>query len=312
MNSVESGRILITGGSGLIGRALTAELAAAGYPVVVLSRSPERVRGLPAGARAAGWDGETAGGWGELVDGALGIVHLAGESIASGPWTAARKRRIRDSRLDSSRAVLAAVTAAAERPRFLLQASGVDYYGPGGAEVVSEEHPAGEGFLAELCVEWEAATAPVEELGVRRCLLRSGIVLAAEGGALPKMALPFKLFVGGPLGSGNQFVPWIHLADEVAAIRFLAETEAARGPFNLCSPEPVTNRELSRQIARRLHRPCLLRAPAFALHAVLGEMAEMLLGGQRAVPAALERLGFRFRFPGLAAALADVLPARGR
>jgi hypothetical protein len=156
-------------------------------------------------------------------------------------------------------------------------------------------------------VQWEAATAPAEDLGVRRAVVRNGVVLDAEGGALPKMALPFKLFVGGPLGSGRQYVSWIHLADEVAALRFLLESPEAAGAFNLAAPEPVTNRELSAEIARRLRRPSLLGAPGFALHAALGDMAEMLLKGQRAVPAALERLGFRFRFRELRAALADLL-----
>jgi len=301
-----SRRILIAGGSGSIGRALTADLAAAGYEVVILSRSPERVTGLPTGASAAGWDGETAEGWAHLADGALGVVNLAGESIADGPWTKAKKERILESRLQPTRAVVSAIAEVETKPAFLLQGSAVGFYGDRGSEMVDETAAAGEGFLAETCVRWEAASVPVEELGVRRCLLRTGIVLA-EDGALPKMALPFKMFIGGPLGSGEQYVPWIHLADEVAAIRFLAETEAARGPFNLTAPNPVTNRELSRAIADVLHRPSLLRAPRLALHVALGEMADMLLEGQRAVPAALEALGFRFRFTDVRAAVADLL-----
>lgn len=300
-------RLLITGGSGLIGRAVTAELAAAGWEVVVLSRRPERVRGLPAGARAEGWDGVSTAGWGALAAGAAGILHLAGESIADGRWTDERKRRLRASRVESSRAVAAAVAAAAIKPRFLLQASAVGYYGDCGDQVVAEDHPPGEGFLADLSVEWEAATAAVEALGVRRAILRTGIVLAAEGGALPKMALPFRLFAGGPLGSGRQVIPWIHLADEVAAIRLLAERDDARGPFNLTAPEPVTNAEFSRTLARVLGRPNLLRAPAFALHLALGELADAMLEGQRAAPRALERLGFTFRFPHLEPALRDLL-----
>ncbi len=304
-------RVIVTGGSGFIGGALVAELAGAGYDVVVLSRNPERVTGLPAGARAAGWDAETAGGWGELADGAFGIVHLAGEPLADGrPWTAAKKRRIRDSRVESARAVLAAVAGAAVKPQVLVQASGVDYYGARGDEVVREEEPPGDSFLARVCVQWEAATAPAEDLGVRRAVARSGVVLARRGGALTKLALPFKLFVGGPLGSGRQYVSWIHLADEVAALRFLLENDEAAGPFNLTAPAPATNRELSAAVARRLGRPNLLGAPGFALHAVLGDMADMLLEGQRAVPAALERLGFRFRYRDLDAALAEALPKR--
>lgn len=300
-------RILITGGSGLIGRALTADLTAAGYQVIVLSRSPEKVQGLPAGARAAGWDGETADGWSPLADGAAGIVHLAGESVAEGRWSEEKKRRIRDSRIHSSRAVLAAVEAAAVKPRFLLQGSAVGYYGPRGDDVVDETAPAGDDFLAAVAVEWEAATAPAEALGVRRAILRTGVVLSDQGGALPKMALPFRLFAGGPVGSGEQYVPWIHIADEVAAIRFLAERDDARGPFNLTAPEPVTNAGLSRALGKALHRPSLLPAPGFALRLVFGEMADVLLTGQRALPRALTELGFSFRFPAIAPALADLL-----
>ncbi len=299
-------RILVTGGSGLIGRGAAAELAAAGFEVVVLSRHPERVTDLPAGVRAAGWDAETADGWDALAEGARGIVHLAGESLAEWPWTEEKKRRIRDSRVRSGRAVLEAIRRAEVKPRFLLQASGIDLYGDTGDEPVSEEHPPGEGFLADVCVEWEGVTAPVEALGVRRCLLRTALVLSAEGGALPQIARPFKLFVGGPVGDGRQWVSWIHRADESAAIRFLAESEQASGPFNLASPNPVPNRELSRRLGRVLRRPSLLRAPGVALKLVLGEMATLLLASHRVLPTRLEQLGFRFRFPELGAALADL------
>jgi uncharacterized protein (TIGR01777 family) len=301
-------RILITGGSGLIGGALVERLAAEGErEIVVLSRNPERMRGLPAGARAVGWDAETAAGWGELADGALGIVHLAGESVASGRWTDEKKRRIRDSRIASSRAVLAAVEAAAVKPRFLLQGSAVGFYGDRGDEVLTEDRAPGNDFLAGVCTEWEAVTEPVEALGVRRAVLRTGVVLAAEGGALPKMALPFKLGLGGRMGDGRQWMPWIHLADEVGAIRFLIDSEEAMGPFNLTAPRPETNRELSRVLARVLHRPSLFPAPRAALRLALGEMAEMLLASQRAVPGRLEAAGYRFLHPELEPALRDLL-----
>jgi hypothetical protein len=283
-------RVVITGGSGLIGRHLARSLAGDGREVVVLSRRPEAVAGLPAGARAEGWDGRTAAGWGHLVEGAA-VVHLAGEGIATGRWTEARKRRIRESRVESSRAVVEAV----------------GYYGPRGEEDVAEDHPPGADFLARTCVEWEAAGAPVEALGVRRPLLRTGVVLARDGGALPKMLLPFRLFAGGPVGSGRQWMPWIHLADEVGAIRFLLDHPTATGPFNLASPNPVTNREFSRALGRVLRRPSFLPAPAFALRLALGEMADVVLTGQRAVPRRLEGLGYLFRFPTAEAALKDLL-----
>ena len=299
----DSARVLVTGGTGLIGSELTAELAAAGYEVVVLTRSPESVEELPAGARAVGWDAETADGWGAEAEGALAVVNLAGEGIASGPWTEEKKRSIRRSRLDATAAVVEAFERASAPPAVLLQGSAVGYYGDRGDERLTEEASAGGGFLADVTVAWETASEPVEATGARRCLLRTGVVLSTEGGALPRMALPFKLFVGGPVGDGSQWVPWIHHRDEVRAIRFLLETEAASGPFNLTAPEPATNAELSRALADALHRPSFLRAPRFALQTVLGEMAQMVLTSQRVLPERLLELGFSFEHPQVDGAL---------
>lgn len=300
-------RIVITGGSGLIGRGVAREMAGAGHEVVVLSRHPAKVTGLPAGARAAAWDGVSGAGWSGLLSAETAVVHLAGESIAQGRWTEERKRRIRESRVRSGEAVMAAIGEAREKPRALLQGSAVGYYGPCGDEVVAEDHPPGNDFLASVCKDWEASTAGAEALGVRRAVLRTGVVLAARGGALPKMTLPIKMMVGGPLGSGRQWLPWIHLADEAGAIRFLAENEAARGPFNLAAPNPATNRGFTQAAARVLRRPAFLPAPGFALHLALGEMADMILEGQRAVPRRLQELGYAFRFPELEPALRDLL-----
>lgn len=299
-------RVLITGGTGLIGSHLARSLAGDGHEVVVLTRDPERAGALPPGVKAERWDARTAGGWGHLVAGAA-IVHLAGENIGSGRWTEARKQRIYDSRVRSGEAVLAAIEQASDKPRVLLQASGVDYYGDGGDLELTEDAPLGSGFLAEVCRDWEAVTADVEALGVRRAVLRQGVVLAREGGALPKMALPFRLFAGGPLGSGRQWLSWIHLEDEIRALRFLLEHEMASGPFNLTSPQPVTWRGFARSLGRALHRPSFLPAPAFALRLALGEMAEILLSGRRVVPRRLTELGFSFRFPEVEAALKDLL-----
>lgn len=306
----QRGKVIVAGGSGLIGSALTRELAGAGYDVVVLSRSPKEVERLPEGARAALWDGKSAEGWGAEAEGAAGVVNLAGANLAGGLWTESRKRVLRASRLESTGALVAAIARAAERgaaPRVLLQGSAVGFYGEGGDRELTEESPQGEGFLARLSAEWEAASAPAEGRGVRRVLLRSGVVLAAEGGALPKMALPFKLFVGGPVGDGAQWVPWIHLRDEARAIRFLLEHSEAAGPFNLVSPEPATNRELSRKLARALGRPSLMRAPRFALRAALGEMADTILTSQRVVPRRLAELGFTWEYPALERALAALV-----
>jgi len=300
-------RIIITGGTGLIGRALAANLAADGHEVILLSRAPGRVTGLPAGVRAEGWDGRTAAGWGPLADGAQAVVNLAGENLGAARWTAERKRRIHESRLNAGRAVVQAVQSAGRAPRVVIQSSAVGYYGPQGDRELAEETPPGSDFLAQLCVEWEASTAPLEAMGVRRAVIRSGVVLHASDGALPRMLLPFKLFVGGPLGSGRQVLSWIHIADEVAAIRFLLETEAAAGPFNLAAPQSLTNAEFGRVVGRVLGRPAWMPAPAFALRLALGEMATVVLDGQRAVPRRLLALGFAFRFPEAEAALHDLL-----
>jgi len=300
-------RIVITGGSGLIGSAVAREMGSAGNEVVVLTRDPSRMGPLPPGTRAVQWDGKTPGDWAKLLDETTAIVHLAGDSIAAGRWTEEKKRRIRDSRLASGRAVLEAVRQAKFRPRALLQGSAVGYYGACGDEEVTESHPPGDDFLARICVEWEASTAEAAALGVRRPVLRTGIVLSGEGGALPRMALPFRLLAGGPLGDGRQWFPWIHEADEVGAIRFLIESEDADGPFNLTAPEPLTNRDFSRALGRVLSRPSFAPAPGFALRLLLGEMADALLHGQRAVPRRLLDLGYVFRYPEAFGALRSLL-----
>lgn len=300
-------RVIVSGGTGLIGSALVPRLAAQGHEVVILSRSPGKDRDLAAGVRVVGWDARSADGWGDLVDADTAIVNLAGENVAGGRWTDERKRRILESRVDAARAVVEAVERAPAQPRVLLQGSAIGYYGPTGDEVVDEQAPPGDDFLARVCVAWEGATDPVVKAGVRRALLRTGVVLSGEGGALPKMALPFRLFAGGPVGDGEQYVPWIHIEDEVGAILHLLANDELEGPFNLTAPEPVKNERLSRELGAALHRPSLLPAPSFALRLGLGEMADVLLTGQRALPAKLERSGYRFRFPQLAAALEDLL-----
>ncbi|HEY57263.1 MAG TPA: TIGR01777 family protein [Anaerolineae bacterium] len=303
-------RIAITGGTGLIGRALGEALLAEGHTVIVFTRRPDLVDRLPPGAQPAPWTPADPDRLAEVLRGADAVVNLVGENIAAGRWTRARKERIRRSRVEAGEALSAALAAlpAAERPRVLLQASAVGYYGPrDDDEPVTEAAPPGNDFLAQVTVAWEASTAPVEALGVRRAILRTGVVLSPRGGALPLMALPVRLFVGGKLGSGRQWVPWIHIADEVAAIRFLLEREDAQGSFNLCAPNPVTNAEMMRALGRVLHRPVWLPVPAFALRLALGEMSATVLTGQRTVPQRLQELGFPFRYPRLLPALEDLL-----
>jgi uncharacterized protein len=305
-------RVIITGGTGQIGRSLSADLAKSGYEVIVLSRNPGRAIGLPAGVRAERWDTRTAQGWGTLADGALAIVNLAGENLAGASflparWTSERKQLLRQSRLDAGRAVVEAVQAAQVKPQVVIQSSGIGHYGPHGDELLTEADGAGDDFLARLTVDWEASTQAVEAAGVRRALIRSGVVLDPDEGALRRLVLPFRLFAGGPMGSGRQWFSWIHPADEIAAIRFLIENPQASGAFNLCAPGPLTNAEFGKVMGRVLGRPSWLPVPGFALRLALGEVASTVLEGQRAAPKRLLDLGFKFRFPDAEAALRDLL-----
>jgi uncharacterized protein (TIGR01777 family) len=301
-------RVLITGGTGLIGRALSANLVTDGHEVIVLSRTPSKASGLPTDVVVQQWDAKTAKGWGHLADGADAIVNLAGENIGAGRWTDERKARIENSRLNAGRAVVEAVEQASQKTKVVIQASGVGYYGPRGDEKLTEDASSGDDWAAQVVVRyWEASTEPVETMGVRRAIIRSAPVLDADDGALPRMVLATKLFVGGPLGDGQQWFSWIHLQDEVAAIRFLIENPEAHGPFNLSAPNPVTNAQFMRALGRVLGRPAIMPTPAFAVKLLFGEMATVVLDGQRAIPKRLQELGFEFQYLIVEAALKDVL-----
>ena len=306
-------RVLITGGSGLIGRALSEELVSHGHEVIVLSRSPQRVSGLPDAVSVVQWDGRTAEGWGHLADGAGAIVNLAGASIAGegffpSRWTEENRRVIRESRLNASRAVVEAIEQAKDKPGVLIQASGVGYYGFHGEETLTEEAGPGDDWAARFTAEeWEPSSASVEQMGVRRVVVRTGVVLSTDEGALPRLLLPFRLFVGGPLGSGKQWYSWISLQDEARALRFLIETEEAHGAFNLTAPNPVTNGELAKLIGQVMGRPSFIPVPGFAMRLAFGEVAEVVLQGQRAIPQRLLDLGFEFDFPTAEPSLQDLL-----
>ncbi len=309
-------RVIITGGTGLIGSALAQSLAADGHDVILLSRNPDRAaHRLRPGIRAERWDTRTAAGWGHLADGADAIVNLAGENLAGRSpfidrWTPARKQLILSSRLAAGQAVVEAVRAARQKPGVVLQASAVGYYGPSGDTILREDMPPGDDFQGRLCPAWEASTRPVAEMGVRHVVARTGLPLSTRGGFLPPLLVPFRLFAGGPFGSGRQYWPWIHMDDEVAALRFLLESGAS-GAFNLCAPAPATNREFARALGRVLRRPAILPLPAPILRLMTGEIADgLLLSSWRQVPERLQQLGFEFKHPALEPALRDVLQRR--
>ena len=304
-------RIIITGGTGLIGRALSKALVADGHDVTALTRDPAKVKDMPAAVKLVRWDGQTAQGWGQAVDGADGLVNLAGAGIADGRWSSARKQAIRQSRLNAGKAVLEAITAATNKPKVLVQASAVGYYGTQtGQALVDESCSPGSDFLSKVCFDWEISTAPASRMGVRRPVIRTGIVLSNEGGAFPKLVMPFKFYAGGAVGSGKQWLPWIHIDDEVRAIQFLLTNDRADGAFNLAAPTPVTNKEMAKIVGEVLGRPSALPAPAIAMKTLFGEMSTILLEGQRAVPKKLESLGFTFKFETAQAAVQDLLGSK--
>jgi hypothetical protein len=300
-------RIVIPGGSGMLGRRLAVDLASDGYEVIMLSRTPERVGGLPSGVKVERWDGRSGDGWYHLADGAAAIINLAGESLAAGRWTDERKQRIVQSRTNAGAAVVDAVNAARVKPALVIQVSGVGYYGPHGDEMLTEGDGPGSDFGAQVCVQWEAGSAPVEALGVRRAVIRTGVVLAPEATALQRLMLPYRFFAGGRLGSGRQWFSWIHIADFLTGVRFLMEHVDASGVFNLTAPEPLPNADLAKALSQVMGRPAWMPVPAVAMRLLFGEMASVLLDGQRVVPGRLTEMGFRFRFPDVRSALKELV-----
>jgi uncharacterized protein len=305
-------RVIITGGTGLIGRALAESLVRDGYETIILSRSSERATGLTAGIQVVRWDGRTPAGWGDLLTGDSAVVNLAGASIAGegffpARWTPERKQRILDSRLNAARAVFDAIQAASARPAVVIQASAIGYYGPHNDRELIEVDEPGDDFGSQVCIACENSLSDLVEMGVRYAVIRTGIVLSKQGGALARLTLPFQFFAGGPLGSGRQWMSWIHLADEIWAIRLLLKSRSASGVFNLTAPNPVTNAEFSRTLGRVMKRPSFVPMPAFAFRLAFGEVATIVLDGQRVLPKRLLDLGFTFLFPNLEPALRELL-----
>jgi len=316
-------KIVIAGGTGFLGRPLAEMYAEEGHDVRVLTRSlPDgesrhdpgtgmpgvtRVGWAPGATRHAARTNSTpttttaaaqVQGWAAALDDADAVINLAGESLAAKRWTPERKQLLRDSRTIPTRELAQAIANAPRPPRVLISASGVGYYGAAGVEPKIEESPAGTDFVAQLCVEWEAETRPAHAAGTRVVLLRTGVVLERSGGALAEMIPFFRYFVGGPIGSGRQYMSWIHRLDYVEMVRWIVETPAVEGPVNATAPHPVTNREFVRALGHALHRPSLVPAPAFALKVMFGELATpLLLTGQRVLPARAQAHGYHFRYP---------------
>jgi len=294
--------ILISGGSGFLGAALAQSFLADGHSVFILTRGGE----VHNGAQPIQWDAKTTAGWGHRLNEMDAVIHLAGKPLSSSPWTAQTKQAFYDSRVQSGAALAQAYKQAAQKPRVFVQASGINHYGTRG-EPADELTPPGDDFLARLTLAWEAATDSVQTESTRRIILRTSVVLGAQGGILPLMALPARLFIGGPIGAGKFAVPWIHLRDWVGAARFLIENETARGAYNLVAPQQTSNAEFNRALAAALRRPYWLPAPAFLLRAALGEMSVLITEGRFARPQRLLDAGYRFQFEDLRAALQDLL-----
>lgn len=294
-------KVLLAGGSGFLGTALGESLKKDGHEVFVLTR------------RASGkqnqiqWDGRTANGWGQRVNDMDAVVNLTGYGLEHWPWTRKQKQRFLDSRVQPGQALVSAIQNASRRPRVFLQASGVNRYGLRGAGIADESTPPADDFLAQLTVPWENATKPVEELGVRRIVIRNAVVLARRGGLFPLMTLAPRLFFGGTFGDGKQATPWIHIVDHVRAMRFLLENEQARGPFNMIAPQPTSSAEFMRGVTRALRRPYWFHVPKFLLRLVLGEMSVLLTEGRYSEPKRLIELGFPFQFGKLNEAMEDLL-----
>ena len=300
-------KLVMTGASGFIGSVLCSRLLQKGHTLTLLTRSAPRDPSTGT-KRWLHWRPGMSGDWESALAGADGVINLAGEPIAKKRWTVKQKHQLRLSRIDTTVGLVRAIAKAKQKPKCLLNASAVGYYGPCGNEAVGEEAPAGTDFLAALCRDWENEAMKAEKLGVRVIRLRTGIVLGPGGGALAKMAPPFKFFVGGPLGSGKQWMSWIHLEDEVGLIVHLIEDPQASGAVNATAPNSATMKEFCCTLGQVMGRPSWVPVPAFALRLKLGEMAEMLLTGQRAVPTAAEKFGYRFRYPNLPEALQACMP----
>ena len=302
-------KIVLAGGTGFVGKAVIQNFLTQGHEIILLSRNKSVTKQvLGSGSlETVQWDAKNQGAWSVYVNGADAIVNLAGESIASKRWSDLQKVRIVKSRLNSTRALVDAIAKASQKPSVLINASAVGYYGDVPEEEVVESRHKGHGFLADTCERWEKEAIRANDFKVRVVLLRLGVVLGKEGGALTKLLPPFRFFVGGPIGSGRQWFPWVHLDDVVGAINFAIQETSLRGPINVTAPEIVRMREFCSVLGKAMKRPSWAPVPAFALRSLLGEMAEMLLTGQRAVPQVLQNFKYPFIYPSLEKSISSLL-----
>jgi hypothetical protein len=293
----------------MIGKRLCAELMAHSYEVVVFSRDPQKARSsVPGAAEYVAWTPSENGAWASALDGAYAVINLAGASIIGKRWNAAYKQELYDSRIVGTRGLVQAMLAAQDKPSVFINGSAIGYYGARDATPLDEQATPGDDFLARLCVAWEQAAEPAEQGGIRTVLLRTGIVLGADEGALKPLLLPFKLGVGGAILPGSQYWSWIHLDDEIGLIMFALNDERVRGPLNATGPEPQTNREFSTTLGKVLRRPALVPVPGFALKLLLGEAAEpVIISGQRVLPHKAQALGYQFKYPTSEQALRQLL-----
>lgn len=303
-------KVVVAGGTGLVGTYLVQALVQSGHQVFLLSRGFKKNNlAINPQVETVVWDGRSVGAWGSCLEGADAVINLCGEGIADKRWSRQQKEKLRASRLDSTRVIVQAIEKCTLKPKVLVNASAVGFYGSVLEGEVDESHHRGHGFLADLCVEWEEAALQSMRHGVRVVLPRIGIVLEEKKGALAKMVPPFQWGIGGPLGSGKQWFPWVHIQDLVGMILFAIQRADVAGPFNACAPNPVRMKDFCASLGKVLDRPSWASVPGFVLYLLLGEMASMLLGGQRAVPKKILKAGFHFRYPVLESALLSTLPS---
>ena len=301
-------QIVVAGGTGFIGRPLCASLYQEGHRVSLLTRGKEEAqRSCGSTVTAVEWNGREAGAWEHCLEGADAVINLAGAPIADERWTDAHKRLLTESRVLTTRLLVEALSRRSLKPRVLISASGIGYYGASDDRVLDERAARGQGFLADLCLAWEAEALRATEFGVRVVILRTGMVLEQDGGALPKMLLPFRLFAGGPIMPGTQWVSWIHRRDHIGLIQWALTTQSLSGPLNAVAPEAVTMKQFCGSIGRVLHRPSWLPVPGFALRVALGELGTLMTTGQRVTPAKALSGGYVFQYPKLEPALRVIL-----